>query len=431
MLALGLTVVVAVMPFRDLSGGKSTVGEAIRETVTTDLKESVRVVERGEIDRVLREQDLQAARADLDPGATIRVGRTLGATLMVTGAFQRVAARVRLTARFVAVETGEIVGTAKVDGAAVELLSLQDQVTDALLKSAGLKPRGKPIRRKPLKDLHAVELYGDAVVEPDDGKRRALLQQALAADPDFVYASRDLDELEKRMLRYAAAATREQGKQASGAADDFHALLERERDPARLLAAYDKFSEQLYEARRYRRLLAETAALLARPSLPAPVVESARANVVACHSELFHWDAVLAEGEKFLAQYPKSSSFNQIRERVDEAIERKREQENGAKSVVAMIKIEFNDHDRQNPCRMATMYKHYDQWKEARAYFEQCLASGRTDLPPGRLLHELTWVVYYLGDFKATADLLTKLHKDHPRSLDDLRQLDGKLPVDD
>src|SRR5262249_442345 len=160
------------------------------------------------------------------------------------------------------------------------------------------------------------------------------------------------------------------------AADDFHALLERERDPAKLLAAYDKFSEQLYEARRYQRLLNETNALLARPSLPAPVVEPARANLVACHSDLFHWAAVLSTGAKFLSQYRKATSFNQIRERVDDAIERKREQANGAKSVVAMIKIEFNDHDRQNPCRMATMYKHYDQWKEARAYFEQCIASG-------------------------------------------------------
>ena len=30
---------VAVMPFSDLSGGKGKVGEAIRETVTTDLKD--------------------------------------------------------------------------------------------------------------------------------------------------------------------------------------------------------------------------------------------------------------------------------------------------------------------------------------------------------------------------------------------------------
>ena len=40
---------VAVMPFRDLAGGSRYLGEAIRETVTSDLKQlgSLRVVERG------------------------------------------------------------------------------------------------------------------------------------------------------------------------------------------------------------------------------------------------------------------------------------------------------------------------------------------------------------------------------------------------
>ena len=44
---------VAVMPFRDLSSGSRFVGEAIRETVTTDLKQlgSLRVVERGNLIR--------------------------------------------------------------------------------------------------------------------------------------------------------------------------------------------------------------------------------------------------------------------------------------------------------------------------------------------------------------------------------------------
>src|SRR5204863_282040 len=52
---------VAVLPFRDLSGGKASVGEAIRETVTSDLKTlgGVRVVERAQLDRVLGEQHLQ------------------------------------------------------------------------------------------------------------------------------------------------------------------------------------------------------------------------------------------------------------------------------------------------------------------------------------------------------------------------------------
>src|ERR1044072_4987539 len=93
----------AFMPFKDLSGGRGAVGEAIRETVTTDLKEvrGLSVIERGAIDKVLAEQSLQAPRPDLDPLSTVKVGKLLGASLIVTGAYQRAAATVRLTARFV------------------------------------------------------------------------------------------------------------------------------------------------------------------------------------------------------------------------------------------------------------------------------------------------------------------------------------------
>src|SRR5262249_7566319 len=135
--------VVAVMPFKVLSGDKASFGEALRETVTTDLKEvsGLRVIERGNIDKILAEQNLQAARADLDTASAVKVGKLLGASLMVTGAYQKAAAMVRLTARFVKVETGEIVGTAKVDGAASDFLKLQDRVTAELVRSAGLEAK--------------------------------------------------------------------------------------------------------------------------------------------------------------------------------------------------------------------------------------------------------------------------------------------------
>lgn len=70
---------VAVLPFRDLSGEKGFIGEAIRETVTVDLKQlgSLRVVERSSIDRVLREQGFQAG-AEVDVRTATRVGKVLG-----------------------------------------------------------------------------------------------------------------------------------------------------------------------------------------------------------------------------------------------------------------------------------------------------------------------------------------------------------------
>src|SRR3954464_14604798 len=102
--------VVAVMPFRDLAGARGNVGEAIRETLTVDLKEvgGVRVVERGAIDKVIGEQNLEDKKRDLPPIGAVRVGTLVGATWIVMGAYQRAGGNVRLTARIVDVASGEL-----------------------------------------------------------------------------------------------------------------------------------------------------------------------------------------------------------------------------------------------------------------------------------------------------------------------------------
>ncbi|HEX8951352.1 MAG TPA: FlgO family outer membrane protein, partial [Polyangia bacterium] len=181
--------VVAVMPFRDLSAARAPVGEAIRETLTVDLGEAgVRVVERGAIDRVIAEQSLDDKKRDLPTIGAVRVGTLVGATRIVMGAYQRAGGAVRLTARIVDVASGELVGSAKVDGAADELLALQDRLAASLFAAAGL-PAGKLARltrrARPKVPYRALELYGDAVQAGDDQKKRELLQQAVAAAPQL------------------------------------------------------------------------------------------------------------------------------------------------------------------------------------------------------------------------------------------------------
>ena len=202
--------VVAVMPFRDLSATRAPVGEAIRETLTVDLRETgVRVVERGAIDRVIAEQNLEEKKRDLPAIGAVRVGTLVGASWIVTGAYQRSGGAVRLTARIVDVASGELKGSAKADGGADELLALQDWLASSLFASAGL-PAGKVQKMtrhaRPKVPYRALELYGDAVSVTDDKKKRDLLQQAVAAAPQLSYAVKDLEALQQRMGAYSAVA---------------------------------------------------------------------------------------------------------------------------------------------------------------------------------------------------------------------------------
>ncbi|MDB4965582.1 MAG: putative adenylate cyclase [Myxococcales bacterium] len=322
--ALAAEPVVAVMPFRDLSGARANVGEAIRETLTVDLKEvgGVRVVERGAIDKVIGEQNLEDKKRDLSPIGAVRVGTLVGATWIVMGAYQRAGGDVRLTARIVEVASGELKGSAKVDGGSDELLRLQDGLAISLFQSAGLAP--KTVQRlarraRPRVPYRAFQLYGDAVQAPDDDKRRALLQEAVAAGPQLHYAVRDLEALQKRMGGYSAAASaklEEREKQLVARADDAA------RPAAERTHAAHELLSSLAAARRYH-ALAEVSARWQKSRLDG-VVEPAAWSQFRAEDGLHRWDAALAAGEQYLKALPTGEHFREIETRMHAIVEERR-----------------------------------------------------------------------------------------------------------
>jgi TolB-like protein len=313
---------IAVMPFRDLMATGTKVGEAIREVVTSDLKEvaGLKVLERGRIDQVIAEQDLTERRTDLDAISAVRLGTLLGATMLVTGAYQRSAGTVRLTARLVRVQSGEIVGTAKVDGPIGDLLQLEDQIASVLLRSAGLARAPGPFRGK-LRSWRAVELYGDAVVEHDDDKRRALLRRVVAEDPGLVYAVKDLDALERRMAGYGEIASRK-------LAADETATLGRIRDKKRPAAERARLGRgliaELLAARRYRTLEQVLTTLV---GIAAELDEETLYARFVVRDRLHRVDAALTAGEAYGKALPTGAHFREIEARMGEIAELRRKRE--------------------------------------------------------------------------------------------------------
>ena len=316
--------VVAVMPFRDLSAARAPVGEAIRETLTVDLRETgVRVVERGAIDRVIAEQNLEDKKRDLPAIGAVRVGTLVGATWIVTGAYQRAGGEVRLTARIVDVASGELKGTAKVDGGADEMLGLQDRLAAGLFASAGL-PAGKvqklTKRARQKVPYRAMELYGDAVQTTDDKKRRDLLQQTVAAAPAFSYAVKDLEALQQRMGGYSAVANArldEKERALIARADDGR------RPVAERVAAARESLDSLTSARRYHTL----ADVAARWGTLAGLAEPCAAAQFRALDGLHRWDAALAAGEAYLRAYPTGARYREIEARMHEIVETRRKRE--------------------------------------------------------------------------------------------------------
>ena len=318
--------VVAVMPFADLAATRAPVGEAIRETLTVDLRDTgVRVVERGAIDRVLGEQNLEDKKRDLPAIGAVRVGTLVGATWIVIGAYQRAGGAVRLTARVVDVASGELRGSAKVDGAADELLGLQDRLAAALFASAGLpaaKVQKLAKRTRPKVPYRALELYGDAVQAPSDDKRRALLQQTIAAAPQLTYAVRDLEALQRRMGGYSAVANLkldERERALIARADDGR------RAAAERVAAAREALGSLDAARRFH-ALADVAGRWRTSTLPG-VAELAAGAQFRALDGLHRFDAALTAGEAYLRAFPTGDRYRELEARMHEIVETRKKRE--------------------------------------------------------------------------------------------------------
>ena len=111
---------IAVLPFVNTSstGRLSYLEDAIPRMLATDLKQSqsLKVVTRDDLDEVLAE--LKLSRSALsDPANAQKLGKLLGADLLVSGSILEVGTALRFDAHVIDVATGEIVRAEKTEGA--------------------------------------------------------------------------------------------------------------------------------------------------------------------------------------------------------------------------------------------------------------------------------------------------------------------------
>jgi TolB-like protein len=93
-----------------------------------------RVVERSQLDKALEELKLNRSEA-VDPSTAQRVGRLIGARYLIVGSFQVFEGQMRLNARMIRVETGEIVQAQTAAGEAKDGLALPDRAAQQFLKA--------------------------------------------------------------------------------------------------------------------------------------------------------------------------------------------------------------------------------------------------------------------------------------------------------
>jgi TolB-like protein len=127
---------VAVLKFKNVGAEPSLamLELGIGETAVNAMAQAgggVTLVERGDIESDIGEID-RALDEHFDKATVAQKGKLEGVQMAVQGGFQRAGKKVRITARFVRVENGEIVDTLTVTRPVKDLFGAQDEVAKGL-----------------------------------------------------------------------------------------------------------------------------------------------------------------------------------------------------------------------------------------------------------------------------------------------------------
>ena len=123
---------VAILVFSNITGAAEDdwIGTGIAETLMANLGGvgGLAAVGRQAVSGVLEKLRAEGRSAEATEETEVAAGRLLGARWVISGAYQRLADRIRITARVVEVATATVVHTAIVDGLVPELFALQDRL---------------------------------------------------------------------------------------------------------------------------------------------------------------------------------------------------------------------------------------------------------------------------------------------------------------
>jgi TolB-like protein len=142
---------VAVLKFKNVSSDKSLAGLelGIAETAVNAMAgagSGVQLIERTDLESDISEID-RGADAHFDKATVAQKGKLEGLQMAVQGGFQRAGAKVRITARFVRVENGEVLDTLTVTRSVHDVFGAQDEVAGKLktkLEALAVMEKVKP-----------------------------------------------------------------------------------------------------------------------------------------------------------------------------------------------------------------------------------------------------------------------------------------------
>ena len=191
---------VAISYFDNTSGLEqyNTLSKGLADMLITDLSniKSIQIVEREKLESLLKEIELGEGKF-IDPNTAQKLGKGLGADIILTGAFLSMKPDMRIDARLIEVETGKVLGANEVTGRARDFFKLEKQLAYLLIEHLNVQADMEEIVPQTI-DLGAVLNFSQAIELSDKGfdyEASDLLQKTVDEYPEFYLAENKLNAI--------------------------------------------------------------------------------------------------------------------------------------------------------------------------------------------------------------------------------------------
>jgi len=115
------------------------IGAPLRDMLITDLQEvkNLKMVDRQSLEKILNEQELNNSE-NFDSSTATKIGKLLGAEIILTGTYFEFFGNLRIDAKFINVETGEIIFSVGSEGSLTKFFDLKKDLANKIVENLKL-----------------------------------------------------------------------------------------------------------------------------------------------------------------------------------------------------------------------------------------------------------------------------------------------------
>jgi TolB-like protein len=201
---------VAILDFENISGiakydglGKAMSSMLISDIVANVSPKRLQLVERAQIQKVLKEQNFQAS-GSVNKSTAVQAGKILGVSYLLVGDVYVLNDQLIINARLTNTETGDIVFSKKQEGKTVAWLTLKTNIAKDLATSLS-QPFIEPTIPDKEISVATITTFGNAVAAKDSGNvqmAESLSSTVIDFNPEFRYVDdlrKEIEEIKKRL----------------------------------------------------------------------------------------------------------------------------------------------------------------------------------------------------------------------------------------